>query len=129
MNFLRRPAVSASAGLRGNPLRRNGDLAMRRRRESDAGDPVVPRGHGAHGRHQPEHKRLCEPGHRRPLLLQGPRARLSRIDGLRQHLYSRPAEYSVAKDPICARRRSGQGALTAIFFRPTDGVCPSSVSD
>jgi len=84
---------------------------VRRRRQSDAGDPVDSRGLGANGRHQPEHKRLCEPGHRRPLLLQGPRTRLPGIDRLCQHLHSRPAEHSVAEDPVRARRRSGQGTL------------------
>lgn len=122
MNFLRRPAVSAPAALRGNTLRRDGDPAVRRGRESDAGDSVVPRGFGAKGRQQSKHKRLCEPRHRRPLLLQGPCARLSGINRPCQHLHTRAAEHSVAEDPVRARRRCGQGGymhiLATTFFDP-----------
>lgn len=77
---------------------------------------MVPRGLGTNGRHQPEYKRLCEPGHRRTLLLQGPRARFSRIDRLRQHLYSRAATHNVAKDSVRARRRSGQGTVYIYIY-------------
>lgn len=121
MKFHRRAAVPAPASLRGDAVRRDGDLAVRRRRKPNAGDPLVPRGLGATGRQHAEYQRGGEPRDSRTVLLQGTRTRFSGADGLRECLHPGAAEHRVAESAIRTRRGRCQGnfsihVLLSFFF-------------
>ena len=109
MIFDRRPPVPAPADLGRVTLRRDGDPAVRRGRQSAAGHLLDVRGLGEDHREDGQHHRAGAPGDLRSLLLPRARARLPRAHGLGQHLHTSPTEHHIPADPVRARRGPRQG--------------------